>query len=126
MCLLYNKEQGNVSCRVALLPRSSEIKPLLEDLFLSKSFLFKNFVKHVPRYKRLMQMQQGSNAVFKYVRRNIKAAWHHIVPLIIAEPSLNHPTASYNMSGKKYTYVFYTVEHIYILVFKNLEILKNI
>ena len=113
MCLLYNKEKGNVSCRVALLPRSSEIKPLLEDLFLSKSFLFKNFVKHVPRYKRLMQMQQGSNAVFKYVRRNIKAAWHHIVPLIIAEQSLNHPTASYNMSGKKYTYVFYTVEYIY-------------
>ena len=71
-------------------------------------------------------MQQGSNAVFKYVRRNIKAVWHHIVPLIIAEPSLNHPTASYNMLGKKYTYVFYTVEYIYILVFKNVEILKNI
>ena len=67
-------------------------------------------------------MQQGSNAVFKYVRRNIKAAWHHIVPLIIAEPSLNHPTASYNMSGKKYN----TVEYIYIFVFKNVEILKNI
>lgn len=59
-------------------------------------------------------MQQGSNAVFKYVRRNIKAAWHHIVPLIIAEPSLNHPTASYNMSGKKiYICFLYSRVHIY-------------